>query len=115
MVGENNDPEVWRRKATKQNAAGQKSPDEVREDYLQHAETNAIHFCQESDLVDTIAYVSCLPCSNCCAKLIQKRVPAVVYNITQEKYLQPTLEAFELAGVYVMYGIFRYLHEILID
>jgi dCMP deaminase len=98
LVGENNDPDVWKRRAKK---AGKTAAD-VREDYLQHAETNAIHFSSQTDLVDTIAYVSCLPCQNCCAKLIQKRVPAVVYNISQEKYLQPSLEAFKLAGIHVL-------------
>lgn len=88
LVGENNDPEVWKAKSG--------ATEEVREDYLQHAETNAIHFAKESDLVDTVAYVSCLPCKNCCAKLIQKRVPAVVYNISQQKYIQPSKDAFAL-------------------
>jgi tRNA(Arg) A34 adenosine deaminase TadA len=93
LIGEDNDPEKW--------AAKDEGLEDKRDDYLQHAETNAIHFSTDDDLSHTIVYVSCLPCERCCVKLIQKRVTAVVYNITQEKYKEPSLSLFKSLPEYL--------------
>jgi deoxycytidylate deaminase len=97
LIGEDNDPEKW--------AAKDEGLEDKRDDYLQHAETNAIHFSTDDDLSHTIVYVSCLPCERCCVKLIQKRVTAVVYNITQEKYKEPSLSLFKSLPEYLSYPL----------
>jgi deoxycytidylate deaminase len=86
IVGKDNLMHIW----TKRTAGD----DEMYNDYLQHAETNCIHFSTTPDLRDAIVFVSCLPCEQCALKLIQKRVKGIMYNISLRKFMYPSLDYF---------------------
>jgi deoxycytidylate deaminase len=73
-----------------------------QKDYLQHAETNCIHFATETDLKDACVFVTCFPCKECTLKLIQKRVKTVVVNMALEKFLYPSLDYLLSANVAVV-------------
>jgi deoxycytidylate deaminase len=59
-----------------------------KDEYLQHAETNALNFSHfERKRKYITLYVTCVPCEKCALYIQQMQVQRVVYNIGVEKYL----------------------------
>jgi len=70
-----------------------------KDQYLQHAEANAIHF---ASLTGTLSYytifVTMVPCKDCAFALIQKRIGCVICNAGAEAYM-PSKEYFDDADI----------------
>jgi len=77
-----------------------KPEDVKKEDYVIHAETNALAFCSanRSELTEAVAYVTLFPCSECAKLLIQNGVTRIVYLSYRDKFAGSALLLLE-AGV----------------
>jgi len=77
--------------------------DDNKEDYVIHAEVNAVLFASKVEMNDMWCYVTLFPCQRCAQVLIQKKVKAIVYlEFRPEKGYEKSFTLLKEHGVLIL-------------